>query len=415
MGEKLKFKIAALIVCGSALVGCGESFSDKPKPDFSQKSFKLVEIEVVQGKKAGEYGVLFKPLVQRPFSIVKHDYLNGTSEEIATGISREYLDENVVTGYLYKYEVGEYALDKKFMGIDIKEVKIPLDIVLRSNETQSIDTKEATLSTEGFLVLAINRIYLEQNSVLYTNANNLHLKISELKSNYGNIETLPTSQSADIGVDGRRGGELIVHIENAEGDLKITLRGENGGEGRRPEGLGEKGKGPKGKKGTVNGKANVYYDSSPGSNGGQEEECISSPGKGSPGGKGQKGLKANSGRPGGDSGSAIVYVANSHDFNLGFKFEPGIGGKPSLGGEGGFGGDGGDSAGEEVLYIDTFENSEKKSFNSTPQICNINNGPKGSQGDIGETSVSGENGKNGKICFKENQDSEIKCFTENVG
>ena len=120
---------------------CGEKFSDGSGGDelVEQKDNSPVMIEVVEGNEVGKYGVHFQSRNGKSFSVIKHDLLNDEITEIAVNVEKEFMDEDVVSGETYKYEVGEYTEDKSFKQFVEKEIKIPLDIRFEPNEKMKIE------------------------------------------------------------------------------------------------------------------------------------------------------------------------------------------------------------------------------------------------------------------------------------
>lgn len=414
-------RVSLIMILSFYLVGCGKSFTDDTPKDDNElviKSTDLVEIKVAEGSEVGEYNVVFTPKDDSKYSIIKHDHLNGEILELAVGVSGEFNDVNVTSGYVYKYEVGKFEEDKSFKKILEKEIKIPVDLKLEDSEERVLETENAAISTEGHSVLNINRLSFSKNSKLVTQGQKIHLKVNRLLSRGGSVISFNSDTKSKVGLHGRSGGELILDVKYANGDFQISMRGENGGDGIRPSALGEIGRGKKGSKGKADGAAVIEYFYGP--QGSElerpKESCDRTPAKGSSGGKGKKGLKGNSGLPGGGTGLALIYIEESDNFKFSYSLEPGLGGKGSLGGLGGPGGHGGDSAGEwleEIEYEDYYQSGYRKKYNKIPRVCSSKKGSQGPTGDVGPKGDDGPSGEIQKICIRKNKDEETSCFSEN--
>ena len=408
------FLLASLLIAG-----CGKSFSDPPAEEITPKSLESVEISVLEGQEVGEYSVQFKPIDDKKYSIIKHDFLSGEIQEIAVGISGEYTDPEVVSGYVYKYEIGEFVEDKSFQKIFEKEIKIPVDIKLEETEIKELETQNAAISTEGHSVLTINRLSLAKSSKLITQGQKIHLKVNRLLSHKGSILTFSKGAKAKEGVIGRDGGELIVDAQYANGDLHIELIGESGGDGIRPKALGEEGRGKTGHRGSEGfATIDLFYGPMGGELEPPDERCVTASGKGGTGGKGKTGLVGNPGLSGGASGIALIYIDESDNFNVTYEFVPGSGGAGSEGGLGGPGGHGG-KPGKEKVEEQAHEDGHplgppRTYYNDIPEVCSAKWGDEGPRGDTGLIGDGGPGGNVQKICIKKNKNDETTCFNKNV-
>lgn len=415
-------KVFLLFIIMFLAGGCGKSFSEnqqtKEPVEIQINSTESVVIQVNEGAEVGSYNVQFLPEDDSKYSIIKHDFLNGEISEIAVGVSGEYTDSEVVSGYVYKYEVGEFIEDKSFQKLFEKEIKIPVDLKLEELESRELETSNAAISTEGHSVLSINRLSLAKGSRLITQGQKIHLKINRLLSHEGTIATFNSGTKAEAGSAGRGGSELLIDAVYANGVLHIDLIGESGGDGIQPAPLGEIGRGEKGQPGPQ-GLARVDIYKGPNGLGSEleETECIESPGSGATGGKGKQGIAGNPGLQGGSTGLALIYIEESDSFNMSFNLQPGEGGNGSEGGLGGPGGFGGEPGREKVIEQE-FEDGmpygpERAYFNNRPVICGYTKSSEGPRGEIGAPGASGPPGNIQKICIKKNKDEQTTCFEKN--
>ncbi|KYG67201.1 hypothetical protein AZI86_09335 [Bdellovibrio bacteriovorus] len=76
----------------------------------------------------------------------------------------------------------------------------------------------------------LDYLQIEKGAVLYTLGQNLRLEVKELSSN-GKIETFPEGAQAPLDIEGRSGGIFYMIVDQGEGFLEITMRGQQGGNG----------------------------------------------------------------------------------------------------------------------------------------------------------------------------------------
>ncbi len=406
--KSLKVNCLILLTLNSLLIlSCGKSFTDEI--EVKQLSSTL-EITVEEESEVGQYRVKFKPLENIKYSIFKQDYLSNDIIELAVGVSGIYYDSKILSGRIYNYEIGIFREDKIFHKIQEQDIKIPTDLRLKPDESVVLTPDQSNNSNKDHKFVVLNRVSLSQGSKIITNGEKLILSINRIISSGGVLSTYQPDQTAKVGEHGRSGNDLIVEINYINGPLNFEMRGEHGGEGIRPKSLGEIGRGNKGLKGT-DGEAEVYRLGMTG--GIREEICLKRPSAGTEGGKGLKGIKANPGLNGGNSGSVFIDIKQSDNFTFNYSFHPGRGGHPSLGGEGGPGGFAGDSGGEVVYNIDEDLGPTFTSRNDPPRICNTPQGLQGPSGDDGETNTRGLDGVAEKVCIRKNLKDEIKCFDNN--
>jgi|GEM_PF-2247291 len=209
---------------------------------------------------------------------------------------------------------------------------------------------------------------ITENGVLYTLGNNVRLHVQNLKTNNGTIVTFPEGATAVQGQNGRHGGHIFLHAQTAQGNLKVQLRGENGGRGVN-------GKAPDASLKGVNGAPGICTM--------MNSVLVPVPGK--PGGKGLKGYPGGSGGRGGDSGSLEIMITNGEGFSHQVEKIPGLGGK---GGSGGAGGEGGD-------------NGEPQCLKGLPK-------QRGPQGDSGDNGADGKDGEKLNVCL--HRGASVSCY-----
>lgn len=187
-------------------------------------------------------------------------------------------------------------------------------------------------SMEKELNLEAHRVFFVNAAKVQTHGFNLKIKTDKVFSENAEIFTFPRGQKAPL--DGRNGGNLNLVATEATGNLRITMRGENGGDG-------------------IDGRAyeTRAADGAQGSAGAHDCArafgqivrcwCTSSPGPGVEGADGLIGRPGSDAGKGGNSGAVVVNVMTDHNFRLNVEQEAGISGNPGHGAEGQEGGIGG--------------------------------------------------------------------------
>lgn len=216
------------------------------------------------------------------------------------------------------------------------------------SQTISLEQKKTDLET---MEIAFQSLTLKKGGVLYTMGGALHLKAHRLLSEGGRIATFPPGQTAPPQKNGRGGGFVYLHVDQAEGELYISLRGENGG-------AGKPGAKPDIK---LQGNDGVAVFGRCG------EDAYVTQGE-----RGKQGYPGESGMNGGDTGNFELMISDQEKFKYHLEKIPGQGG---VGGAGGRGGEGG----------------------RTPNVCGMGRAPiPGPQGAPGPT---GEAGQLGSLCL----------------
>jgi hypothetical protein len=224
-------------------------------------------------------------------------------------------DLSAQPGHHYLYELGQYA-GGEFHKESSIEAQVPLDLV--------IDGKIQLVFVGGkYEAKGFERIFLMDHLVLQTMGQTLHLQGKTLISENAVIESFAPGTKAPLMQEGRSGGRIELDFEKATGRLEISLRGENGGDGKSGDPYGNVP--PQGQS------ANFY--------GVPGMMCIEAP---SPGGHdGSKGHRGADGRRGGNTGSAQLNILDISGFEMVTNLEPGHGGQGGAGGPGQPGGLGG--------------------------------------------------------------------------
>lgn len=121
--------------------------------------------------------------------------------------------------------VHELEIQQKNSGLDYesilkRKIKVPADYIFSNMTSLSAD-----FSFEG------GRLYFSNGAILQSNKFNLYIKVDELISENGTIETFPISKKSSE-LTGDSGGNISILAKKARGKLYANIRGVNGGDGR---------------------------------------------------------------------------------------------------------------------------------------------------------------------------------------
>lgn len=249
---------------------------------------------------------------------------------------------------------------------------------LRESEMRNYENSQNPASVTSTYEYSFASLTLGPNGVLYTMGNKVSIRVQDLISRGGMIVSFPEGHRSSHG-DGLSGGSLKVWAHSAEGNLKITMRGENGRQGLPGDPPLESMKGPVGREGA------------PTAGGGSMLGIVVGQ-PGFPGGKGQKGFPGKAGFAGGNSGTFELTVLEDHPIYLSVEIFAGKGGPGGFGGTGGAGGDGG--LGGKI-------GGNKR----------LATGPQGLIGDQGDNGSSGTSGLIETACVS--MAGVMKCAKEN--
>jgi hypothetical protein len=255
-----------------------------------------------------------------------------------------------------------------------KQVLVPRDFVVRAGQDV---IKENPLN--------VNRFFMHEVP-LKTNGEEVNIKANEFFADNSVIETFPEGSKAPLNVNGRSGGSINLNFTTAVGNLKVYMRGENGGDGSNGSPYTSRAR-----------------DGSPAGDGQAECDTADDRGRGGRGdiridnfkpdyrcscnsmganaGNGESGAQGRQGYPaknGGNAGDFKISVLNGNTFEVFVTQSFGVAGTPGAGGEGQDGGLGGPKL-------------DKK--------CSGNAGSNGAKGPAGLTGFPGNNGKLGSTCI----------------
>ena len=283
------------------------------------------------------------------------------------------------------------------------------EITVLSEDSKQISEEEITILSED-LELSENTIIQNKKVILdmmtiKTLQHDLTIIAEEFISNHSIIKNFPEEQTAKKKENGKHGGNVLIEAETASGNLKLILKGENGGLVPVRRSLSKKERLKlKGKAGG-NGRDAIYREFCNTetfiilSNTHCWEECILPPTRGERGGNGLQGFPGWNGKSGGNSGSFHLKAINLSDFYLtDIKKTPGLGSPGGKGSSGGYGGKRG------------------KNGRDTENLCSshLPRPKKGRKGNRGKYGKNGEKGREEEVCLEslKNQNQQAKENTE---
>ena len=277
---------------------------------------------------------------------------------------------------------GEFAtLDIEILNSDPAEIEFDCHVEENEQvlEKVTIELKKSFIVTgkksfQSFVnTNKMKALFLDIDSELSTNGENLDLEIEEFISNKGKVVTFFEEDVAKTRMNrpGLSGGVLNLNIGTAVGAVVFEMRGLNGGEQTL---VPERNKNVPSANANLNGICgNQYYHSS-------AKQCW-----GKMGAKGFIGLQGYQGYSGGDSGILNFKTAKRQFLDLEIRYFPGKGSMGGKGGQGGVGGPGGRGSHIKWLEHESDNSKNKYKFPDGAQ------GPEGQEGALGLAGFDGKN------------------------
>ncbi len=238
-----------------------------------------------------------------------------------------------------------------------------------------------------YVLRGYDRVFFRERIQITTLDSHLLIEAKEMHFTKTQIQTFPEGAQADVGADGKSGGQIVLRADVAHGDLTVEMRGVHGGLGLPGRAPDENLRGRNGVSGLLPsmtlathacgddlfcmGLKKVYTCSTPIPNGGDAENGL----KGYPGGNGGRG---------GHTGKFQFEVSNSANLEVVMIQEPGLGGEPGQGGAGGLPGQPG------TAWIPDGQ---------TQNCGQPRDGSPGQQGLRGESGVVGVSGRSQVSCY----------------
>lgn len=342
-----------------------------------------VKVEVQPTAKPEKYMVYFswpKLIDSQKLRIRIEQVLSITKPEQVT-FSHE-VNHNQTLTYNFDLIGSDNLTEKSFS----KLVKIPRDFVVRPGQDNILESSK----------IVVNRFFISKDNPLTTNGHDLEIVTNLFSSEGGIIQTFPAGSKANLDMDGSSGGNLVLKSETARGDLKVFMRGQNGGDGS---------KGPahpsRAKDGTSAGSGHLFCECTGKNclvskidfknlkqtnsidleNGfsvplGSHCSCDPMGQNATAGDSGTKGNKGNPARAGGNSGQLKVLINDGREFFIQTESNFGVAGSPGEGGDGQPGGLGG--------------SGKRENKNRDCRGWAAGDGSPGPKGDPGDFSINGQ-------------------------
>ena len=310
----------------------------------------------------------------------------------------ELVDQDVETGATYRYEWTIVGNDQITESV---EIKIPHDLLIQ-DDVNLASSEHPFRSGQSF-----RKVIFSKGTRLITSGQDFRLEADEIHFDGNIIMSWPEGDRASVLDPRKDGGRITVIANQAVGRVRFELRGRHGEDGsdqfaERPDPALRGGKGPAGRNAVT-----VKRWSS--CDGGvvtcASYHCVTDPGDGLPGYRGQTGWKGSPGGRGGDAASLLLKVIERQDLEFTVSSMPGEGGRGGIGSPGGEGGPGGDP-GVPV--------AEGVRFATEPFVnCRAARaGPPGEPGERGPQGDSGVRGRSAQICIVDPQNQRCEDFVE---
>ncbi|MBC7421601.1 MAG: hypothetical protein H7328_12810 [Bdellovibrio sp.] len=230
--------------------------------------------------------------------------------------------------------VGEVKISYQFLNAQ-KEVLEDVEVlpVLNLQLSEDFNLAQKFKLNAKTKHIYIQSLRMEEKTHLYLEDYSGSVKIENLQSSTGTIQTFPLNQRAGFEQEGRAGGLLQIEIFTASGELNVTMVGENGGHGKAAREPDDTLRGAKGDDGSM---PLVVFEVSPNQLF-YKNVCAQEGSEGKDGSRGAQGFPGGIGKNGGNSGRATIKL---WDANLKVS-SPNLAGLKGLGQVGGRGGAGG--------------------------------------------------------------------------
>jgi hypothetical protein len=253
-------------------------------------SLPLAQVQALS--EPGHYKVLLPVLPEA--QIVHRSMVSVTDSSKLLTISKPgetLLDDQVESDHEYLYEQGVIQ-DGQFTVLQAQKVRIPKDMEIGS---ELILAKDETWDIDG-------RVFFYESGYITTNGFTFILKAGQLLGNSGTIRSFGRGSKAGIGQAGRSGGNIRIFAKTASGQLKVEMRGQNGGDGAKGADCKDWSKCPQ---------APIEYKTN-----------------------GLAGFPGGDGMSGGNSGTFQIKLTEAHQLLVLVTAEYGLGGAGGIGGAG---------------------------------------------------------------------------------
>lgn len=237
------------------------------------------------------------------------------------------------------------------------------------------------------LTVEANRVFFLSKSKIQTNGHILNVKAQTVVSDEAEIFSFPEGAKATTEKDGLSGGLVQIVSEFAHGNMKVTLRGQNGGDGL--DGLPWSYRAPDAGQGSSGAHDCVKVSvGGIGIGGALKCWCTSNPNNGFDGPQGAVGRNGTPAGRGGNTGKIVIEVKETSDFAVEPNLIIGLAGTSGKGGPGQEGGNGGPPG----------DPTSSECHSASP-------GNKGPQGNPGENAAPSQDGGTEIMCISIGQGS----------
>lgn len=349
-----------------------------------------------------------------------------SDEHLIDGVYNR-VDANQSEGHELRYNL--MCLNSVSTPIDIKEIKLPYDLVIRGSQNlENIVAKMGFLkSSAGELSINVERFALTEGSVLETESKNVRVEFKEgyferssLLRNHNSLR-LHYPAAAEANVLGQSGSTITLVGDRAVGNLNLDRKGypgRNGQTGQNADPSLHPARNPAvGRNSTYafEIKTRTGGDICGGRGGGRDfrpsgpceylsMKCVRPADSGPTGFRGAPGGRGGQAHPGGNTGKIFINVKDRTNLVVNQTSAGGVAGQPGQGGNGGLGGSPGTPG--QSLWLEALrgymgmapapQDSDAKVMDRTgiradpcpaPSVGSV--GPLGPQGPEGARSIDG--------------------------
>ena len=200
------------------LSGCGKDFDFSKKEETKSENIRALyqedfKVEVISDPQPNVYTLM----VAWPKDSGQVIIRQGGKRIFKSNTKQRSFERNYNGGERFALEIVQGENDEPVFS---QEIVIPLDLEINNSFTlaKDFDFKGGRLFLQGVKIQTLGF--------------NLNVEVDELFSDNGTIETYPQGLKAPFETNGRSAGSLRIRSKTSYGDLRVYLRGEDGGDGR---------------------------------------------------------------------------------------------------------------------------------------------------------------------------------------
>lgn len=256
----------------------------------------------------------------------------------------EWTDDSLFSGEQVRFDLG-FIQNGRFQVAKTMMVDVPKDFEFDENlalNQETLNKLQLPLEEQNTIqwnvLRGYERVFFKNQAQISFLDKNLRIETKEIYFHNTILQTFPEGAKAPVGEEGRSGGRLFLKADKIQGEVRIEMRGEDGGDGKPGNPPDIKLKGNDGHHGSP-----PMYSLSTGPCP-EMQVCLGAyeiytcsttiP----PAGRAENGLRGyrgGDGKKGGNTGRLEIITNDHQEMKLIFLTEVGRGGDPGVGGQGG--------------------------------------------------------------------------------